>query len=293
MEPLIIECALNEQVTRAQNARVPVTPEEIVAAGLEAASAGAAVLHFHARDPETGDLVHPGTELYRAVMSEIRRVHPDVLLYPTYGASPTPAERFSHVEALARDPDVRLDCATIDPGAVNYADYDRRAGQLGWDYVLSVSHAEARYFFDLCRERSIAFSFTVREPGHVRHMLVYRELGWVDGPLFVKVVMSENHAWGLPPSVEALRVMTEMIIPASVPYRWMTYVEGASHAAMCRHAVETGGHVRTGIGDNPLLDGEVLSNAQQVDRVVRMARRSGREVADPRTARSLFASDPD
>lgn len=292
MEPLIIECSLNEQVTKAQNAQVPIAPDEIVAAGLEAAEAGAAILHFHARDPKTGDLMHPGTEFYREVMAEIRRSNPEVILYPTYGSSPTPAERFSHVEALAQDADIRLDCATIDPGAVNYADYDHAAHELGWDFVLTVSHEEARYFFDLCRRYQIAYSFTVREVGHVRHALVYRDMGWVEDPLFFKIVMSENHAWGLPPSVEGLRMLTEMIIPDDVPYRWMTYVDGASHIAMSRHAVESGGHVRTGIGDNPLIDGKALSNAEQVDQIVQMARRIGREVAGPAVTRALFASDP-
>ena len=101
MEPLIIECSLNEQVTKEQNASVPIAPDEIVADALAAADAGAAIVHFHARDESTGDLLHPGTEFYRQVMREIRVQNPDVLLYPTYGASPTPEERFSHLVALA------------------------------------------------------------------------------------------------------------------------------------------------------------------------------------------------
>lgn len=288
MEPLIIECALNEQVTKQQNPSVPVTAEELVADALAAAEAGAAILHFHARDPETGDLVHPGTELYREVMREVRRRDPDVLLYPTYGISPSAEERFSHVAALADDPDIRLDFATIDPGAVNYASFDTAAGELGAEFVQAVSHAEARYFFDLCRERGIQFSYTVRELGHVRHVLAYRRMGWVSDPLLFKVTMSENHAWGIAPSLEGLAMLTEAIIPDDVAYRWMTYVEGECHAEMCRHAVENGGHVRTGVGDNPRFDGAVLSNAEQIARVVEMARAAGREVATPKQTRELL-----
>src|SRR6056297_2857253 len=101
MEPLIIECSLNEQVTKAQNPYVPIARDELVADALAATAAGASILHFHARDEQTGDLLHPGTGFYRDVMREIRRADPDVLLYPTYGASPTPEERFSHLAALA------------------------------------------------------------------------------------------------------------------------------------------------------------------------------------------------
>ena len=60
MEPLIVECSLNEQVTEAQNPNVPITPDELVADAIEAAGAGASILHFHARDGLTGDLLHPG-----------------------------------------------------------------------------------------------------------------------------------------------------------------------------------------------------------------------------------------
>jgi len=294
MEPLIIECSLNEQVTKAQNASVPIAKDELVEDALGAASAGASILHFHARDEATGDLLHPGTEFYRDVMRTIRRENPDVLLYPTYGASPTPEERFSHLAALADDEEIRLDFATIDPGAVNYADFGWGGQkQLGWDYVLSVTHTEFEYFVRLARDKDIQFSFTVRELGHVRHVLAYREMGLATGPLLFKVTMSENHAWGVPPSEAGLRMLTEGIVPDGVPYRWMTYVEGECHAALSRFAVERGGHVRTGVGDNPRFDGEALTNAEQVARVVEWADEIGRDVADPKRTRELLASNPD
>jgi len=306
MEKLIIEAAINEQASRADNPRVPYAPEEIAAEALAAARAGAAIVHFHARDPDTGDMLHPGTESYLESMRLIRAENPDVLLYPTYGISPTPQERFSHLEALAQDPHVHCDFATIDPGAVNYADFswgearawrdggdgDGAKRALGWDYVLSVSHAEIEYFFELARKHAIRFSFTVREPGHVRHVLAYRELGWVRDPLFFKVTMSANHAWGLAPSEEGARILTEAVIPSDVPYRFMTYVEGDAHARLSRWAVEQGGHVRTGVGDNPLFEGEPLTNAGQVERIVEMADRIGRAIADPRQTRELLAHDP-
>ena len=292
MEPLIIECSPNEQVTKEQNASVPIAPDEIVADALAAADAGAAIVHFHARDESTGDLLHPGTEFYRQVMREIRVQNPDVLLYPTYGASPTPEERFSHLVALAEDPDVRCDFATIDPGAVNYADFDAKRGEIGWDFVLSVSHGECRYFFDVCTSRGIQWSFTVRELGHVRHVLAYRSMGMVPDPLLFKVTMSENHAWGVAPSADGLSMLTDRIIPSDVPYRWMTYVEGECHVELSRHAVENGGHVRTGVGDNPRFDGALLTNVEQITRVVEMANKIGRSVAGPAQTRELLARPP-
>jgi 3-keto-5-aminohexanoate cleavage enzyme len=293
-EALIIECSLNEQVTKAENASVPISVDEVIADGLAAAAAGAAILHFHARDVSTGDLLHPGTETYREIMRGIRRENPDVILYPTYGASPTPEERFSHLEALAADPETRLDFATIDPGAVNYADYDPETKQIGWDFVLSVTHGEIRYFFELCRRCGIDFSFTVRELGQIRHVLRYREMGLIADPLFFKLTMSEKHMWGVPPSVEGIRALRAAIQPPDVPYRWMLFIEGgsANDVDLFRYAVESGGHVRVGVGDTPLFGGRALTNAEQVQKVVAMAEGARRAVATPHETRSLLRKLP-
>lgn len=294
MDELILECSLNEQVEKRENPHVPITIDEVVADGLAAARAGAAILHFHARDPETGALLHPGTEVYRAICRGIRAENPDVLIYPTYGASPTPEERFAHLEALAQDPLARVDFATIDPGAVNYADYDPAAKTIGWDYVLSVTHAEVRHFLELARRTGIQFSFTVREPGQIRHVLAYREMGLFEGPILFKITMSEKHLWGVPPSIAGLRFMTEGVIPAGVPYRWMLFVEGGSKnfVQLCRYAVENGGHVRVGVGDTPRYAGRWLTNAEQVAEIVAMARAAGRGVATPKAVKAMSCRVP-
>jgi 3-keto-5-aminohexanoate cleavage enzyme len=294
VEDLIIECSLNEQVTKSENPHVPITVDELVADGLAAAAAGAAILHFHARDEATGDLLHPGTEVYRRIIRGIRRENPDVIVYPTYGASPTPQARFAHLAELATDPECRLDFATIDPGAVNYADYDSKTKTVGWDYVLSVTHAEARYFFELAKQNAIQFSFTVRELGQIRHVLAYRDMGLVRDPLLLKVTMSEKHLWGVPPSVQGIRLLTEGIIPAEVVYRWMIFVEGGARnfVQLCRYAVENGGHVRLGVGDTPLYAGQAMTNAEQVREIVAMARSAGRGVATPKAARGMLTRAP-
>ena len=290
MQKLIIEAALNEQASKAVNPHVPYDPEEIARDALAAGAAGAAIVHFHARDPGSGALLHPGTEVYRDAMRRIRAADPELILYPTYGFSDTPQERFSHLEALAADPEIRLDFATIDPGAVNYAALDPHTGELGDEFVLSVSHAEVRHFLELCRRHRMQHSVVVRELGHVRHALAYRSQGRLDAPIFFKIVLSDHHAFGIAPSARALQIFTELAIPADVPHHWMTYVEGPRHTELCMLAVAMGGHVRTGLGDNPLLDGEVLTNAQQVERVVEMARLRGRDVATPAEVRKMLAT---
>jgi uncharacterized protein (DUF849 family) len=132
----------------------------------------------------------------------------------------------------------------------------------------------------------------VRELGQVRHLVSYWRAGWIRWPLLLKLTMSERHAWGLPPSPEAVEIFTRAILPPDIPFRWMTYVEGEVHIEMCRFAIGRGGHVRTGLGDNPLLEGKQLSNAEQIERVVELARRVGRKVATPAETRHLLRTPP-
>lgn len=290
MDKLIIEAAVNEQSDKRDNPHVPYSPEETAREALAAADAGAAIVHFHARDSQTGALLHPGIPEYREIMHRIRARNRDLLVYPTYGFSPTKEERFHHLEELAADPDCQLDFATIDPGAVNFGQLDPQTGEWVDDFVMSVSHAEARHFFGICARNDIRWSATVREPGQVCHTVAYHRQGWIQGPILFKLTFRDDPgSFGLPPTGDSIRFMTSEALLGDVPCEWMTYTEGESHHAMNLFAVENGGHVRTGLGDNVLYDGKPLSNAEQVERVVSLARAVGREIASPDDVRAAFS----
>jgi 3-keto-5-aminohexanoate cleavage enzyme len=287
VDQLIIEAAINEQAPKALNPHVPYTPEEIVADALACFDAGAAIVHFHARDPIDGSLQTPGTELYAEAMREIRRARPDALVYPTYGSAPTPGQRFVHVDALAADPEVRGDLATIDPGTVNMGRYDASGG-VGPDFVFSVVHDDCRYFFDLCQRRGVRPTVVIREPGAVRTAVAYHRMGWLPAPLFLRINLTDDAPWGLAPSMRAIHAYLDAV-PPDIPCEWMAYTYGPSHWSMNLHAIAAGGHVRTGLGDNPVEpDGRVLTNADKVARVVQIATLAGREVATCADTRTLL-----
>src|SRR5215471_5620210 len=145
-DKVIIEAAINEQSSKADNPNVPVSAEECAIDALACAAAGAAIVHFHARDPETGALLSPGTETYAEGMRLINDERPDLLVYPTYSMAPTAAERFSHIHDLADDPGARLRSATIDPGAMNFSFVDPESGRIIGDNTFGVSHEHLAYF---------------------------------------------------------------------------------------------------------------------------------------------------
>jgi uncharacterized protein (DUF849 family) len=284
VEKLIIEAAINEQSPKEANPHVPYSVGECVEDAIRCADAGAAIVHFHARDPVTGRLITPGTDVYLAAMQAIRRERPEVLLYPTY----SPSDRFVHIEALAADPEVGLRVATIDPGGVNFSRFDSSTNEIQGDFPFVLSHADCALFFDICGRHGIRYSVVVREPGHVRITVAYHRSGLIHGKLFFKVNLADDMLFGLPPSPEAAGTYMRLV-PADIPSSWMNYTYGPSHWTMTRYAIQTGAHVRTGLGDNPVdVDGARPTNAQLVRQVMDLASELGREVATPKEALDIL-----
>jgi 3-keto-5-aminohexanoate cleavage enzyme len=284
LEKLIIEAAINEQASKDANPHVPYSVEECVEDAIRCADAGAAIVHFHARDAKSGDLLSPGTEVYRDAMRLILRDRPELLLYPTY----TPADRFVHVEALATDPEVRLRVATIDPGAMNFSSFDPSTNQIRGDLPFVLSHADCARFFEICARQGIRYSVVVREPGQVRIAVAYHRAGLIAGKMFFKLNLADSMLFGLPPSPEAAQTYMSLV-PGDIPYSWMNYIYGPSHWAMTRYAITAGGHVRTGLGDNPVEpDGSKPTNEELVRRVSELADELGRNLATPKEAVAIF-----
>lgn len=289
-DKVIIEAALNEQSPKSANPHVPITAEECAADALRAAEAGAAIVHFHARDPRTGALLSPGTETYAEAMRLINDERPDLLVYPTYTGGATASERFAHIAALADDPAVRLRAATIDPGAANFSFFDPDAGRIQGDNMFGVSHEHLEYFLRLCATKGIQYSVVVREPGHVRITVAAHRMGWMSGMVLFKLNLADHALWGLPPSEAAVDAYLG-IVPDDIACTYMSYTYGPSHWDMTRIALRRGAHVRVGLGDNPVeADGSQPTNAELVRRVVDLAAEVGREPATPAEAVRMLGS---
>jgi uncharacterized protein (DUF849 family) len=240
--------------------------------------------HFHARHPDSGDLLTPATEVYAEAMRAIRSERPDLLFYPTY----VPSDRFAHIEALASDPLVRLPVATIDPGAMNFSSFDPATNELKCDLPFCVSHADCALFFDICARHGVRYSVVVREPGHVRIAVAYHRSGMISGKIFFKLNLSDTMLFGLPPTPESAATYMSLV-PDDIAHTWMSYVYGPSQEAMARYAIAAGAHVRTGLGDNPVEpDGSRRRNDELVRQVVEMAAEPGRGVATPAEALDLL-----
>lgn len=284
----IITCAVTGNLTRReQHPRLPVTPAEIASAALDAAKAGAAIVHLHVRDPATGrgSMALP---LYEEVTARIRERNRDVILNLTTGeggrfvpsedepriAGPgttlaRPELRVAHVERLK--PDLcSLDFDTMWSGQAAVINPPRNVQIM----------AERIYAAGVRPEIEI---FDSGDLHMTRHFL---EQGILKGPLLVQFVLGVRY--GAVANPETLLFLVSQLPPGTL---WGAFGIGRHEFTMLAQAWLLGGHVRVGMEDNlHIRQGELCrDNAELVEKAVNIVELLGGSVATPAEARALLA----
>jgi 3-keto-5-aminohexanoate cleavage enzyme len=271
MQKLIITAALvGSRPTKAMNPAVPYTPEEIAAEAIACCRAGATVAHIHVRDPQSGAPSHE-ISLFREVVERVREACDILLNLTTSGfhiASADVGER--RLDPLGLAPEL----CSFDIGSVNFVD-GVFVNPPEWGEMAAKRMQQAR----------VKPEIEVFEPGHIAQARALIEDGWIDSPPYFQLCMGVG--WGIPASAENLRFMHSQLPEGAI---WSAMGVGRMQSEMVRLAAEMGGHVRVGFEDNIYLEKDVLasSNAQFVERVVRLADEVGREVASPAEARRIL-----
>jgi 3-keto-5-aminohexanoate cleavage enzyme len=276
VEPMIIEVAINELASKTDNANIPYGIDDVVADAVAAANAGAAIVHLHARDAVTGEQLWHDTAFYREAFARIRE-QCDALLYPTQPGSGM--DRCPHVIALA---DEGLDLATVDI----FSSHSSAMEGEGRDPNIDVMRA--------LNERGVPFSIGVREIGHMRKIARYREHGLLIGELHLKIFLDEDLV-GPVPDARGLLMFLDHLAPGEHCHWFTTLYRGRPDGRRFRElsmlAAAMGGHIRTGLGDCPTLDGrDTRTNADMVHLAVDLAHTAGREVATAADARAMLRS---
>lgn len=284
MDKLIIEASINESVSKEINPHIPYGPEEGAADAIACAKAGAAIIHYHARDQQTGEnLWSEGADTYLQCYRMIREECPDVIVYPTQRGYRL--EDVPHVFALARDTEEGLELATVDVFPTG-----------------GFTRDDSSTMVTLLRElkrHNVAYSIGVRDIGHMRHIRRYRDLGLIGDTLILKIFWNEVSIGPTPGMRGLLMYLDE--VPEGVTCQWFnTVYDGDPSLDTWRRtsmlAAATGGHIRTGIGENPMLDGrggaKAYTNVDHVKMSVDLAHMAGREVATPDEARRILGMPP-
>lgn len=288
MEPLIVEVAINGTLTKTDNPNVPLTPQEMIDCIRACASEGASIIHMHAGDLwPTANGGHDSAP-YREVLAAVRESHPGLLVYPTLPASIhlTIQERFAHIEALAAEGLLRL--VPIDPGTLNWGAFSPDG--TGEELVYRNTMAEVRYVFNLCRQKDLACSMSIFEPGALQLALAHRAHGTLPARSIVKFEFSAGRLlFGLHPNREGLDAYLSMLGEHGIP--WMVNLrDGDLLEGMGPLAIANGGHVRVGIEDYG--GARKPSNEELVREIVALGRSLGRRPATPAEAERLLGARP-
>jgi 3-keto-5-aminohexanoate cleavage enzyme len=261
-----LEVALNGGWTRRHQPLIPVAPAEIIAQGIAAVRAGAAIVHLHAYDVASGRQ-HDDADLYAEVISGIRR-NVDAIVYPTIpalepgpGAGEPARERYRAVEALGRRG--LLEWLVVDPGSVNLVHYAALAvGRGGTVYLNPESDIHAG--LEVAERHRAHPSYAIYEPGFVRlGAALHRRRPAAPQPVY-RLMFSEQMAFGFPPAPFALSAYRELLRREAPNAPWMVAGLGADVLPLVADTVAAGGHVRVGLEDAPL--GSRAGNLELVHR---------------------------
>jgi 3-keto-5-aminohexanoate cleavage enzyme len=280
MPKVWIEAALNGPWGRQRQADIPVSVDEIVADGIASAKAGAAIIHLHAYDENTGRQ-RDDWQTYARVIEGIR-AQCDVIVYPTIpiagsgfaGAVTSARERYAHLEELAKRG--LVEWAVVDPGSANIARLDELARkELGFVYQNPDAHIIEG--LRICADYDVRPSYAIYEPGFTRAgaALAAAHRG-LPAPVY-RFMFSEQFAFGFPPKPVYLDAHLALLNEAAAGSPWMIAGLGVDIRPLIAPAVERGGHIRVGLEDRPL--GVRENNVALVTEAVRLVRAAGGEPA--------------
>lgn len=286
--PTIITCAVtggDDSVPR--HPQVPVTPRQIADAAIDAARAGAAIVHIHVRDPHTGK-ASMDVDLYREVVDRIRGSDTDVLINLTTGPGARfvpsldqhnvaaagsnvrpPMDRVRHISAL------KPDICSLDMGTLNFG----HGALINTPAQIAMMAAEIQ-------KAGVRPELEIFEPGHLALASEMIAEGKVAANSFLQFALGIS--WGAPATAQ---MMSYYMGAMPRGMAWSAFGVGRSAFPTVAQACLMGGHTRVGLEDNFYLSKgiEAKANAQLVEKAVAIIRALGGEPATPAQARMLLA----
>ncbi|SEF93989.1 3-keto-5-aminohexanoate cleavage enzyme [Caloramator fervidus] len=269
MEKLIITAAIcGAEVTKKHNPNVPYTVEEIAKEAEAAYKAGASIIHLHVRYDDgtpTQDI-----ERFKVCIEAIKERCPDVIIQPSTGGAVgmTNEERLQPIY-------LKPEMATLDCGTLNF----------GGDDIFVNTENTIIYFAQKMNELGIKPELEVFDKGMIDMALRLHKKGYIKAPLHFNFVMGVNG--GISGEPRDLLFMVESIPKDAT---WTVTGIGRYEIPLATMAIIMGGHVRVGFEDNVYISKGVLakSNGELVEKVVRIAKELGREIATPDEARQIL-----
>ena len=264
---------------RRQCPAIPYTPAEIGEEARRAQEAGASVVHIHAREDDGRPSHRP--EVYRAIMEEVRSRCNVIINFSTGAIEIPKEERVAHITEL------RPEVGALNMGSMNYAKYSPEKKKFVFNWVFENSFETIQFFLEAMRGADVLPEMECFDTGHVYNIRPFIDMGLIKPPFQFSFIMGV--LGGIPATARNLAHQAEQVPEGS---NWE--VIGISHVqwALIAAALSLGGNVRVGLEDNFYVSpGRMAtSNADLVEKAVRMARDVGREPASIDEARALLGT---
>ncbi len=283
---VFITCAVTGSgATQDRSPHVPRSPEQIAASAIDAATAGAAIVHCHVRDPDTGA---PSRDpaLYREVTDRIRDARVDVVLNLTAGMggdlifgspdAPLPLQGGTDMvgaeERLVHIRECLPEICTLDCGTMNFAEAD---------YVMTNTPGMLRAMGHAMTEMGVKPEIEAFDTGHLWLAKELVREGVLASPALVQLCMGVP--WGAPSDLNTLMAMVNAVPEG---WTWSAFSLGRDQMPYAAAAALAGGNVRVGLEDNLFLEKGVLAtNAQLVERAVSLLEAMGARIIGPEDVR--------
>ena len=295
---VIITCAVTGAIhTPSMSPYLPITPDQITADAIGAAEAGAAIIHLHARDPDTGRPDQTPAAFAR-FLPRIKQQTKAVINITT-GGSPFMTKEERVRPAAVFKPEV----ASLNMGSINFGlfhlldrykefkhDWERPALEATRDLVFRNSFADIEYVLETCRENGTRFEFECYDIGHLYNLKHFLDRGLVQPPLFVQSVFGILGGIGThAEDVMHMRRTADRLFGDA--YRWSVLGAGSAQLRVAAIAAAMGGNVRVGLEDS-LWAGPgrlATSSAEQVKLARQIVEGLGAQLASPDEAREILA----
>ncbi|MEM7406558.1 MAG: 3-keto-5-aminohexanoate cleavage protein [Pseudomonadota bacterium] len=284
---VMLTCAVTGSgATQDRSPHVPRSPEQIANAALDAARAGASIVHCHVREPETGTPAR-ALHLYREVTDRIRDADVDVVLNLTAGMGgdmvfgppdrPLPLSQQGTDMAGAGDrvahvAECRPEICTLDCGTMNFAEAD---------YVMTNTPGMLRAMGGMMTELGVRVEVEAFDTGHLWFAKQLESEGVLQGDVLVQLCMGVP--WGAPDDLNTFMAMVNNV-PSN--WTWSAFSLGRNQMPYVAAAILAGGNVRVGLEDNLWLErGRLATNAELVEKAVTIIENMGARVVTPAEAR--------
>ncbi len=295
-KPVIITCAPTGGIhTPTMSEHLPITPGEIAEASIEAAEAGASIIHLHARNPEDGR-PDPNPDLFMQFLPRIKQSTDAVMNVSTGGGLGMTREQRLRA-ALRTSPEM----ASMNMGSMNFAIFPMLEKYSEWkhawepeflgmtrDFIFRNTFADIEFAMkELGEAHGTRFEFECYDLGHLYNLAWVVDRGWVEPPFFVQMVFGILGGVGADlDNLMHMHTIAEKLFGDA--YEWSVLAAGRHQIPFTTQAALLGGNLRVGLEDSLYIGPgqKATSNAEQVRKIRSIVEGLGRRVATPAEARA-------